>query len=81
MSISTDYHLHTNFSTDSKTPMEEMILAGIEKGLKTMCFTEHMDYDYPVPADDPSFKFLIDMESYLSKTKELSEKYSNKCNI
>ena len=81
MSISADYHLHTNFSTDSKTPMEEMILAGIEKGLKTMCFTEHMDYDYPVPADDPTFNFLIDMESYLSKTKELAEKYSNKCNI
>ena len=81
MSISADYHLHTSFSTDSKTPMEDMILAGISKGLKTMCFTEHLDYDYPVPDDDPTFNFLLDMDAYLSKTKELADKYANKCEI
>ena len=81
MSISADFHLHTNFSTDSKTPMEEMITSGIKKGLKTMCFTEHMDYDYPIPSDDPTFDFLVDMDAYLSKTKELAEKHSGKCEI
>ena len=81
MSISADFHLHTNFSTDSKTPMEEMITSGMKKGLKTMCFTEHMDYDYPIPSDDPTFDFLVDMDAYLSKTKELAEKHSGKCEI
>lgn len=81
MSISADYHLHTDFSSDSKTPMEEMILAGIKKGLRTMCFTEHMDYDYPVPSDDPTLTFLVDMDSYLAKTKELAAKYVGKCDI
>ena len=56
MSISADFHLHTDFSSDSDTPMEDMILSGISKGLKTMCFTEHMDYDYPIPPDNSSGK-------------------------
>lgn len=76
MSISADYHLHTSFSTDSKTPMEDMISSGISKGLKTMCFTEHMDYDYPIPTD-----FLVDMEAYFAKIEELAKKYSEKCDI
>ena len=41
-----DYHLHTSFSGDSTTPMEAMIQRGIELGLTSMCFTEHMDMDY-----------------------------------
>lgn len=81
MSISADYHLHTDFSSDSKTPMEEMIVAGINKGLRTMCFTEHMDYDYPVPSDNPELTFLLDTDAYLVKNKELAAKYAGKCNI
>ena len=46
MAIRADYHLHTSFSGDSVTPMEDMILKGIELGLTSMCFTEHMDMDY-----------------------------------
>lgn len=81
MSISADFHLHTDFSSDSATPMEDMILSGIAKGLKTMCFTEHMDYDYPVPSDKPELTFLVDTDTYLAKTKELASKYAGKCEI
>ena len=81
MSISADYHLHTSFSSDSDTPMEKMIEAGIKKGLRTMCFTEHMDYDYPVPSDKPELTFLVDTDAYLAKTREMAEKYAGKCNI
>lgn len=81
MSISADYHLHTDFSSDSETPMEEMILAGIKAGLRTMCFTEHLDYDYPVPEDAPFLTFLLDTDAYLKKTKELASKYTGKCEV
>ena len=81
MSISTDYHLHTNFSSDSKTPMEEMIDSGIKKGRRAMCFTEHMDYDYPVPSDAPELTFLLDTDAYLTKSRELAAKYAGKCDI
>ena len=48
MAILADYHLHSSFSGDSEAPMESMILRGIELGLTQMCFTEHMDFDFPV---------------------------------
>ena len=31
-----DYHMHCDFSRDSKTPMEEMIRRSIELNLKTL---------------------------------------------
>ena len=46
MPILTDYHLHTFYSGDSQTPMEEMIEKGISQGMETLCFTEHMDMDF-----------------------------------
>lgn len=39
-----DYHLHSEFSDDSHTPMEAQIERGIELGLDEMCFTDHVDY-------------------------------------
>ncbi|MCI9013338.1 MAG: histidinol phosphate phosphatase, partial [Lachnospiraceae bacterium] len=33
MPITADYHLHSSFSGDSDTPMEEMIQKGIALGL------------------------------------------------
>jgi len=46
MAIKSDYHMHTSFSGDSTAPMEQMILKGIELGLNSICFTEHMDMDF-----------------------------------
>lgn len=46
MPVTADFHLHSSFSGDSDTPMEQMILEGIELGLTEMCFTEHNDFDY-----------------------------------
>src|SRR5699024_870714 len=45
MSIVCDFHLHSGFSEDSSSPMEEMVRAAAEKGLKILCFTEHYDLD------------------------------------
>lgn len=45
--ITADLHAHTSFSSDSEEPMENALSAMVEKGLKTVCFTEHMDMDYP----------------------------------
>ena len=39
-----DYHLHSEFSDDSHTPMEAQIERGIALGLDEMCFTDHVDY-------------------------------------
>ena len=39
-----DYHLHSEFSDDSRAPMEAQIERGIALGLAEMCFTDHVDY-------------------------------------
>lgn len=40
----TDFHLHCEFSDDSKTPMEEQIERAIALGFQEICFTDHVDY-------------------------------------
>ena len=40
-----DYHMHSSFSTDGKSTMEQMVKKSIELGLEEICFTDHVDYD------------------------------------
>lgn len=68
-----DYHLHSNFSGDSETPPEEMIRQAIRLGMKSMCFTDHYDIDYP---DEPEL-FLFDIEKYFQELQLLQRKYSS----
>ena len=39
-----DYHIHTEFSDDSRETMEHKIERAIELGLDEICFTDHVDY-------------------------------------
>ena len=67
MPIRSDYHIHTNVSADSHTPMEDQIRAAIAAGMESICFTEHVDLDSPylnTPAGDPESDFRIDYETY-----------------
>ncbi|MDO5541409.1 MAG: histidinol-phosphatase HisJ family protein [Eubacteriales bacterium] len=71
MCIKTDFHLHSSLSADSDTPMEEMIQRGLALGLRTMCFTEHMDYNII----NEGLSFMVDTDIYHKKYLELREKY------
>ena len=42
-----DYHTHCSLSFDSKTPVEDMVCAGIAQGLQEMCLTDHVDLFRP----------------------------------
>lgn len=81
MPITADCHLHSSFSGDSDTPMEKMILKGIDLGLSTMCFTEHNDFDYPPSDREPENIFLLNVDSYLYDLLKLKEKYAGNINI
>lgn len=39
-----DYHMHSSISFDSEAAALEMAQAAKERGLKEICFTDHMDY-------------------------------------
>lgn len=78
--IISDCHIHTNHSSDSKATMESMILSAIHKGLKTICFTEHFDLDFPVDnAKTPDF--LVDIPEYQKELMDLKDKYSRRIEI
>ncbi len=82
--ICADIHTHTTYSTDCETPMENLIIEAISRGLKTLCFTEHMDKDYPpVPGRDPSLptEFLLDTDAYRKGYLEMKEKYRDKIRL
>src|SRR5699024_8228502 len=65
-----DYHMHSDFSADCKTPMEERIQTAIKKGLAGSCFTEHVDEDYP----DSSICLELDLPRYAKAIRDIQEK-------
>ena len=81
MPIFSDCHMHTMHSGDSTTPMEEMILEGISKGLTTICFTEHNDFQFPITELDPKGKFECNAELYFKEFCEYKNKYSDKIQL
>lgn len=60
-----DTHLHTRFSGDSEADPGEMIRRAREKGLDGICFTDHLDYDYP---EEPEL-FLLDLAGYQAEIR------------
>ena len=76
MAITTDYHCHTDFSSDSSTPMEEMIKRALSLGMTHLCFTEHMDFDYPYPTEEEQGMFDLNTEAYLLEGSKYKEKYN-----
>lgn len=69
--MTADYHMHTSFSTDAENPPEEMIRGAIQKGLRTICITDHMDIDF---SENPE-EFTFDTERYFAVLKPLQEQY------
>jgi HisJ family histidinol phosphate phosphatase len=61
--------------------MEEMILQGISKGLTTMCFTEHNDFDFPITDLDPKGKFECNADLYFKEFKEYQKKYADRVQL
>lgn len=68
-----DYHTHTNFSSDSDAPMEDMILSAIDKGIDEMAVTDHVDFD-----DRYDY---TDYNVYIPYFNELKEKYADQIKL
>ena len=74
-----DCHMHSSFSADSDTSMEDMIHEAIQRNLSGICFTEHLDPDYPPTPDNETFE--LDLDAYKETLFSLQEKYRSKLNI
>ena len=71
-----DYHLHTLFSGDCETPLEDIISSALDKGLTSMCITDHNDLELPGnPHDDDGnpISFDLDIDSYIPRLLSLKQ--------
>lgn len=71
-----DYHFHTIFSGDSETPVREQLDQAISLGMKSLCVTDHHDYDVDSPID-----FTLDLDRYFETMIRLKEEYKNKLEL
>lgn len=72
-----DTHMHSQYSGDSDAPQDSMIQASLQKNLGGICFTDHLDIDYP---DDPDL-FLLDLPNYASSVTALKSQYEGRLPI
>lgn len=72
-----DYHMHSAFSSDTDVLMEDMIKGAIQKGLKEICFTDHIDYDYA----SPEISFDFDTVLYKQTIDRLKTQYQGDIQI
>lgn len=70
-----DCHLHTEFSTDSETPMRVQAERALELGIPAICVTDHMDMDYP------QGEFWLDTDRYMEAVRRLQEEYRGRLEI
>lgn len=66
-----DFHLHTEFSADSETPVRQQVEQAIALGMKEICITDHHDYD----AISKDLTFLLDTDAYLPCLRQIKEEY------
>ncbi len=73
-----DSHVHTFFSPDSKTHPREHIEQALRLGMTSLCFTDHMDFDYP-----PQYQisFDLDPKAYFPFIENLRREYEGKLQI
>lgn len=74
-----DCHMHSFFSADSDTPMEDMVRQALALGLKGICFTEHLDPDYPQTPDN--LEFSLDIPAYHAHLLELKNTFKGQLDI
>ncbi|MGL5100661.1 MAG: PHP domain-containing protein, partial [Fusobacteriaceae bacterium] len=72
-----DYHIHSDFSADSKENLDAIIEKGIELGLQEIAITDHYDLDSPQEQEG----FILDIPRYFQKLQETKEKYKEKIDI
>lgn len=81
--IRSDFHMHSDHSGDSETPMEDQIRAAVSLGLSSVCFTEHLDMDWPYQntPDLAPGTFEPDLDAFRQEYLRLRDKYRDRLAI
>lgn len=75
-----DMHVHSTFSIDGVSTMEDYCLIAEKSGIRAICFTEHVDYNseeknLSIIKDNRKYNFVV--EDYFCELNRLREKYSS----
>lgn len=71
-----DFHVHSNCSGDCAVPMLEACRAAVDSGIKSICFTEHLDFE---PTDSCFAAFDYDL--YQNRIQEAQELFGDDLDI
>lgn len=92
-----DYHIHCEFSDDSREPMENQIERAIDLNLDEICFTDHVDYGIKKDWDERDIQYRegdgmngitdrdpianVNYPKYFAKIQAMQKLYENKITI
>lgn len=72
-----DVHLHSQYSMDSTTDMEDTVIQAIKKNMKSICFTDHVDFDSTIQNID----FVFRTSDYFREINRVKYKYKKDIEI
>ncbi len=77
----TDYHMHSTFSPDAMDTMRDMALAAASRGIKRLCFTDHIDDCYPVMLRSPEDRYYAKIDELRKTFYETREEFRDKIEL
>ncbi|MDR1815454.1 MAG: histidinol-phosphatase HisJ family protein [Clostridiales Family XIII bacterium] len=69
-----DYHLHSTFSDDARSPMPDVIEAAIAQGLEGIALTDHLDPFY----QDDEYPWELDLPRYWDALTAAEEQFGGR---
>jgi histidinol-phosphatase (PHP family) len=71
-----DMHVHTKYSCDSGSEMDDLCAEALRKGVHTVCFTDHIDCN----CHDSGYEFY-NPERFFADFTEAKEKYKGRLTL
>lgn len=74
-----DFHVHSDYSSDSQTPMQEMIEKAISLGVTHLAFTDHVDFEYDgnTETSTGTIDWDFDKDHYFNTVQQFKTKYGH----
>lgn len=72
-----DMHIHSQYSMDSTTEMEKIVIQAIKNNMKSICFTDHVDFDSTAQRVD----FVFRTSDYFREINRVKYKYKKDIEI
>lgn len=72
-----DLHIHSQYSMDSTTDMEDNVIQAIKKNMKSICFTDHVDFESGLDNID----FVFRTSDYFREINRVKYKYKKDIEI